>query len=160
MLFEVSAADVRSVRRTIGGTRMAELPATRHPWSDAWLLLAVGCQLNLEEISFPADHQSGRHPARRAELRRAGWCLARLSSAGLVRVSRGHVGLTPGGLALVSRTASPRRPLLNWQEELERALKAAPWSAEYTPVTAHRDPSLAAVTSREEYAEALRRSGR
>jgi hypothetical protein len=32
---------------------MAELPATRHPWSDAWLLLAVGCQLNLEEISFP-----------------------------------------------------------------------------------------------------------
>ena len=53
MLFEVSVADVRSVRRTIGGTRMAELPATRHPWSDAWLLLAVGCQLNLEEISFP-----------------------------------------------------------------------------------------------------------
>lgn len=150
MLFEVSAADVRSVRRTIGGTRMAELPATRHPWSDAWLLFSF------PELITRADGIQHAVPS----FDEVDGGLARLSSAGLVRVSRGHVGLTPGGLALVSRTASPRRPLLNWQEELERALKAAPWSAEYTPVTAHRDPSLAAVTSREEYAEALRRSGR
>jgi hypothetical protein len=150
VLFEVSAADVRSVRRTIGGTRMAELPATRHPWSDAWLLFSF------PELITRADGIQHAVPS----FDEVDGGLARLSSAGLVRVSRGHVGLTPGGLALVSRTASPRRPLLNWQEELERALKAAPWSAEYTPVTAHRDPRVAAVTSREEYAEALRRSGR
>jgi hypothetical protein len=86
--------------------------------------------------------------------------LARLSSVGFVRVSRSHVGLTPGGLVLVSSTASPRRPLLHWQEALERALKAAPWNAEYRPDTARRGTGLPAAISRQEYEDALLRSGR
>ena len=140
---------------------MAESPGTAHPWSDAWLLLAVGSQLNLEETSLAeliARADSIQHAVPSFDEVDGG--LARLSSAGLVRVSGGHVRLTPGGLALVSRTASPRRPLLDWQDELERAIKASPWSAEYTPDTARRDPRLPAAISRGEYVEALRRAGR
>lgn len=136
-------------------------PETIHRWSDAWLLLAVGCQLSLEEIPLSVlitRADTIQHAVPSFEEVDGG--LARLSIAGLVRVIDGCVALTPSGLELISRTATPRRALLQWQEELGRVLKASPWSADYAPATARREPWMHAVVSRMYYEKALRDSGR
>jgi hypothetical protein len=140
---------------------MTESHGETMPWSDAWLLLAVGCRLNLEEVSLPeliATADGIQHAV--PTFAEVDGGLARLSRLGLVGVRGSHVGLTPDGLDLLSRTASPRKPLLDWQEDLERALNAAPWSPGRVPDAARRDAALPRAISREEYDEALRRSGR
>jgi hypothetical protein len=136
-------------------------PETIYQWSDTWLLLAVGCQLSLEEIPLSvlitrADAIQHAVPS----FDEVDGGLARLSIAGLVRVIDGRVALTPSGLELISHTATPRRALLQWQEELGRVLKASRWSADYATATARREPWVHAVVSQMDYQKALRDSGR
>jgi hypothetical protein len=132
-----------------------------HPWSDAWLLLAIGCRLSLEWISLAeliATADGIQHAVPTFE--EVDGALARLAERGLVKLGRNQVGLTPSGLDLLTRTKSPRKPLLDWQEELGRALGAAPWSAASQPTPVRRAPALRPAISMEEYQEALRQSGR
>jgi hypothetical protein len=127
-----------------------------HLWSDAWIFLAVGCRLSLDEISLPeliATADGIQHAVLTFEELDGG--LARLISAGLLTIGDAGVGLTPAGLALLSRTAAPRKPLLDWQEDLERALKLS--AAERG--AARPGSALVSVITRAEFEEALRRSG-
>lgn len=134
---------------------------TGHLWPDAWLLLAIGCRLSHEEVSLVeliATADGIQHLVPTFDEVDGG--LARLSRAGLVKLDGPCVRLTPPGLDLLSRTASPRKPLLAWQEDLERELRAAPWSRSYDPADARRGPRLSPGITREDYDVALRRSGR
>jgi hypothetical protein len=125
-------------------------------WSDAWLFLAVGCRLSLDEISLPeliATADGIQHAVMTFEELDGG--LARLIDAGFLTIGDAGVGLTPAGLALLSRTAAPRKPLLDWQEDLERALKLS--AAERG--AARSGSALVSAITRAEFEEALRRSG-
>ena len=127
------------------------------PWSDAWVLLAVGCRLSLDEISLReliATADGIQHAVLTFDELDGG--LTRLSSTGLLAVSDAGVGLTPAGLVLLSRTAAPRKSLLEWQDDLERALT---FSAADRAAT-RPGSAMVSVITRAEYEEALRRSGR
>jgi hypothetical protein len=127
-----------------------------HPWSDAWLLLAVGCRLGAEPVSLPeliATADGIQHAVPTFD--EVDGALARLTAAGLVTVHERAIRLTAAGKDLLSRTSADRKPIWRWQEALQRELPAAPWSPEYDPATARRDPTLPAVIKREEYDKAV-----
>ena len=132
-----------------------------HVWPDAWLLTAIGCRLSVDEVSLAeliARADGIQHAVPTFDEMDGG--LARLREAGLVNLNGLCVRLTPAGLELLARSASPRKPLLAWQEDLERELRAAPWSRSYDPADARRGPGLPPAITCEEYDSVLRQSGR
>jgi hypothetical protein len=82
--------------------------------------------------------------------------LARLQAAGFVTVDAGLISLTAAGRELVRAAGATSMPINKWQSALERALGATPWTPDYRPEHARRDPTLPARVTRAEYEAAVR----
>ena len=132
----------------------------QHPWSDAWLLLAIGLRpdgapLSLAGLLQHADAVQHAIPT----FDEVDGGLARLQAAGLLGADAGRIRLTPTGLELLRATGSARTTLRDRQQAPEGALGATPWFPEYIPERARRDPALLPVITVADYEAAIQANG-
>ena len=131
-----------------------------YPWTDAWLLLAAGMRLDDAPVPLAgllARADSAEHAV--ASFDEVDGGLARLQAAGFVTVDSGLISLTAAGRELVRAAGATSMPIHKWQGALERALGATPWTPDYRPEHARRDPTLPARITTAEYEAAIRSNG-
>jgi hypothetical protein len=129
-----------------------QLPV-EHQWCDAWLLVAAAlasgeAPASLGAIIAAADAVQHAIP----EFEEVDGGLARLSAADLLHRGQRGFALTGWGAELMAQTEPGGS--LKQQKALEKALKAAPWSATYSPRDASR-ASLPPVVTGDEYTGAV-----